>query len=333
MQSRKNVYKLIAARYGLGFAEINNTNNIFLISSYLPNHPESTEKKPELPSISILVYDPLYYGQLKVSGSYSGEGPLHLSSRLSEDLLTVEQINSIIAEMDKQFKPLESKQDDPQIANQNLIIFSNYQVGLKSPITNNKILWDSFYTKGQLGRDSEYGVTLDFLNSTHLQRFLSGISEEAQKAAKPEIYAIYECSYGLGCYQIVIPHGQEYQALALLFGANEFTANLPITHYLKESLKPKPFLSNPFSKSFTDEQFSAAMSIMMKVFQGKVELNDFEEPVKRVILSNSNLKHAFLATVEVCKKYDAVEVDIKTIMPASLAAIVMDYYRETPKFK
>ncbi|HSW69896.1 MAG TPA: hypothetical protein VLI69_07090 [Gammaproteobacteria bacterium] len=38
-----------------------------------------------------------------------------------------------------------------------------------------------------------------------------------------------------------------------------------------------------------------------------------------------------MATAELLKNYETVEAAITAIMPASLASVVMDYYRETPR--
>src|SRR5579872_4831164 len=185
MQSRKSVYRLIAARYGLGYAEINNLNEIFLISSYLPNHPQLNEKKPRIPFI--IHNSPLYQTQLKTTGGYDiSSGPTHISSSDSQDQLPVEEINLIIAELDKQFQPLESKQDNQKTANENLIVFSNYRIGFQNPIKDNMILWGSFGKPFSDHEFSEYGLVLDFENTAHLQLFLSGIPEEAIAAAKPK---------------------------------------------------------------------------------------------------------------------------------------------------
>lgn len=86
MKSRKSVLQFIASRYGLGYAEINNKDEVYLISAYLPNHPEVREDA--MPSIPLksehdLLYDAAALGTPKMYSSIprhlvlSMEGPLN----------------------------------------------------------------------------------------------------------------------------------------------------------------------------------------------------------------------------------------------------------------
>jgi len=325
MKSRKSVFQFIAHRYGLGYAEINNTNTVYLISAYLPNHTEVNDaERPELPDT--LDHDPFYKEQLDISGCYSSY-ITHLYSSRPEAQLSEEQVVTITKEMDKRFTPVKLKKNITQHEEkQNKALFSHYQVGIKNPI-NSEVLYHSGLGEKKVCF-SQYSIILDFSSSAHLQRFLSGIPEESKMTAHPQIYAIYECTYGFGCYQILVSHGYEHKALRLLLGENIYAAELPVTRYMLDRLQPKTFLSSLLASSLSDEQYAAALGIIQKCSAKKEnsKLIDFDESTKKVIESNSGLKQSFLSTVEFFKeKNDSIVGLLDGIFPRPITNIVMSY--------
>lgn len=324
MKSRntKDVIQFIGRRYGFGYAKLNNHPFIYLSSAYLPNLPKwHEENTSQVPELSIFNSYESYSKLLGMTGSVLGRNyPTNLEFKTEGQELSGDRIQDAIKKMDESYQPLESKKMI-SMEKKPAIIFSCYQSGIKKPILDNLVL--HFMFPQPPTSDSQYSVILHFNDSAHLQRFLSGISEKDKLIAKPKIYATYECNYGAGCYQILVPHGSEREAVSLLLGKNIYFNELPIVRYLVRSLQPKSKFSLFFS-TIKDEELSASLSIIQKFFDKPLtlKLSDFDETTQKTIKENKKLNQAFLLTAEYYRKPAEV---LDPILPPVLRDTVLSY--------
>ena len=329
MKTRKEVIQFIAQRYGLGYSEVINSN-IYLTSAYLPNSQKIYDAKmPKVPGAYLLDHDPfinfVYKEQLGVAGIYSSsvQGTyLRISS--PEKKLSQAEIDKIIIQLDEKFSQTEIK---PSEEKQNSHIFDNYQIGIKNPITTNKVLWGLGIGRQKAFGDTHYSIIFTFSKSDNLYLFLDSIPKASKTSAPAETYVTYQCSYGCGCYQILVPYGNEYKALSLLLGKNLYISELPVTQFILSCLQPKSFLSSCFSYSLSDMEYSAALNIIQKSIIKKENLSfsDFDETTIKIIQSNNGLKKSLSSTINFFKKNHEFGKLLETFFPTVLTDIIMGY--------
>lgn len=335
-KKRGDFAKLIATRYGFGYVRTNNTQVFYLMSPYLPNHPEGLKEKIECPAFIDSKFR--FREELGAVEKYLpvddnfNKTPAYLRCTFCEDEINDERIPLVLAELDQKHKPIELKQDQENVGKAEAL-FNQYRVGIKEPIQDNKVLWGSFLSGNDLDSNSEYSLVLDFPSGTCMQRFLCGIPEYEQAKADAALYATYECNYGAGCYQILVPKGNECQAFSLLFGCNVFTMDFPGTQFLIQKLQPvtEPFLTQSPRPSFNDQQYSAVFAIIKNALQGKCLLSHFEDDIQKVIKASPSLVNVLQETDRYFQSNSDTINFLNTLLPAAVTTLVMDYYREPPK--
>lgn len=330
MKSRKEYFKSIAKRYQFGYAEINNTGEIYLTSGYLQSHPETLPQSMPHPPFDINSA-PEIEKLLNFTEGYCIYSFIHLNTMDAPAFISEQSMQKLYDVMDEQFllDDVIIQADVIEIENKRtpegeLSIFGKCQIGINKPLTS-PLLQRSFkFSTGYFSDDSRYSIILDFNSSADLHQFLDGISEKDKVAAKKEVYAIYECTYRAGCYQILIPYSREYEAILLLLGKNQSTANLPMTEYLLNQLKPTSFLM-PRYPSLTDVQYKVVFDLFQKLInkQDKTLLSDFTPETQRIITANKGILKAFNDTVEYYKKVESL---LETRLPKVLGHMVRQYF-------
>lgn len=323
MKSRE-LFKIFAKRYGLGYATIHGSQEVYLLSSYLPDE-KNQHPLPALPLPKLFDFKGFEneFSILKINRFCGGlGGKLSHWQGYSDDIFSEINLDKIFDLMDRHFKPLRENTKNSVLESKIVSpIYNACHVGIKNGLSSKVFDNSSMLTY----KHENYSLIFNFDNSIALQNFLSYTEKNSDIG---RLFGIYECYMHTGCFQILIPRRYQYRALKVLFGTHAILSDLPLVDFLLKVTcnegNNNCFFQN--SDLLTDYQLTFIFNILRLIceFKENLEMENFDEDTQKVISATRGLKKSIQETLDYIKM-PGIFLSDKIQMPKGIKNIMQSY--------